>query len=98
MKKEPLKDCEDWRVLFRKMFVLGSVLLVTGSPKFGFYETDFGFGRPDKVEMVHSIRAISLAESGDDEEGGLEFGLVFRKGEFECFASVIEQGLQTFKS
>lgn len=71
--------------------------MVTGSPKFTVYETDFGFGRPTKVEMVHLFKCISLAESGD-EEGGLEVGLVCRSTEFEDLFSVIEQGLKASKS
>nr|ACU19878.1 unknown [Glycine max] len=97
MKTEPLRGAENWRALFRKMFVLGSTVLVTGSPKFSVYETDFGFGRPTKVEMVHSPKCMSVAESGD-KEGGLELGLVFRSGEFEYFISVIEQGFVALKS
>ncbi|XP_028783214.1 coumaroyl-CoA:anthocyanidin 3-O-glucoside-6''-O-coumaroyltransferase 2-like [Neltuma alba] len=96
MKKEPFKDAEKWNEKFQKTFVLGSTVLVTGSPKFTVYETDFGFGRPKKVEMVHTFKCMSLAESGS-EEGGLEVGLVFRTDGYEHFMSVVEQGLQTFK-
>ncbi|KAG4968746.1 coumaroyl-CoA:anthocyanidin 3-O-glucoside-6''-O-coumaroyltransferase 2-like [Glycine soja] len=97
MKIDPFKDAEHWRELFLKMFVLGSALLVTGSPKLTVYETDFGFGRPTKVEMVHPFNCMSLAES-EDEEGGLEVGLVCRSTEFEDLNSVIQQGLKTSKS
>ncbi|KAK2370443.1 coumaroyl-CoA:anthocyanidin 3-O-glucoside-6''-O-coumaroyltransferase [Trifolium repens] len=97
MKNEPFKDVEEWRDTFKKMFELGSVLLVTGSPKFNVYETNFGFGKPVKVEMVHSFKCMSIAESGD-KEGGLEFGLVFKSDEFDYFCSFIEQGLEAFKS
>ncbi|KAL2331758.1 hypothetical protein Fmac_019339 [Flemingia macrophylla] len=97
MKNEPLKGAENWRALLKKISVLGTTVLVTGSPKFTVYETDFGFGRPTKVEMVHSIKCMSLAESGE-KEGGLEFGLIFKSGEFEYFISVIKRGLETLKS
>ncbi|KAK7401992.1 hypothetical protein VNO78_13912 [Psophocarpus tetragonolobus] len=97
MKSELFKDAENWRESFKKMFVLGSTLLVTGSPKFTVYETDFGFGRPTKVEMVHSFKCMSLAESGN-EEGGLEVGLVCTSTELEYLISVIQQGLQLSKS
>ncbi|KAJ1434624.1 Transferase [Sesbania bispinosa] len=97
MKVEPFEGAENWKALFKKTFVLGSTVLVTGSPKFTVYETDFGFGRPVKVEMAHSFKCMSLAESGD-KEGGLEFGLIFRSREFEYFISVIEEGLQATKS
>ena len=97
MKKEPFEGAEKWRENFFTMFILGNPVLVTGSPNFTVYETDFGFGRPVKVDMVHSIKGMSLAESGD-EEGGLEFGLVFKsEDEFQYFISAIEQGLGTLK-
>jgi len=97
MKSELFKDAEHWRALFIKTFVLGTTLLVTGSPSFDVYETDFGFGRPTKVDMVHSFKCISLAQSRD-EEGGVEVGLVCKSSEFEHLFYAIEQGLQTAKS
>ncbi|CAI8592655.1 unnamed protein product [Vicia faba] len=96
MKIEPFKDAAEWRETFKKMYEFGSVLLVTGSPKFNVYEIDFGFGKPVKVEMMHSFKCMSIAESGD-REGGLEVGLVFKSGEFENFCSTIEQGLEACK-
>ncbi|KAK7401990.1 hypothetical protein VNO78_13909 [Psophocarpus tetragonolobus] len=97
MKSELFKDAETWRESFKKMSVLGNMLLVTGSPNFTVYETDFGFGRPTKVEMVHSFKCMSLAESGD-EEGGLEVGLVCTSTEFDYLISVIEQELKYSES
>ncbi|PKA66432.1 Phenolic glucoside malonyltransferase 2 [Apostasia shenzhenica] len=50
---------------------------VAGSPRLRIYETDFGWGKPEKVEVT-SIRetgAISMAESRDDE-GGVEIGII----------------------
>ncbi|CAJ1956458.1 unnamed protein product [Sphenostylis stenocarpa] len=97
MKNDPFKDAENWRESFTKMFSLGSTLVVTGSPKFTVYETDFGFGKPTKVEMVHSLKGLSLAESRD-KEGGLEVGLVCRTTEFEYLVSVIKQELRVSES
>ncbi|KEH39033.1 putative transferase [Medicago truncatula] len=96
MKNEPFKDMGEWRDRFKKMYELGSVLLVTGSPKFNVYETDFGFGKPAKVEMVHPFTCMSIAES-ENREGGLEVGLVFKSEDFKYFSSIIEQGLQALK-
>ncbi|KAI9086704.1 hypothetical protein K1719_031298 [Acacia pycnantha] len=50
MKKEPLNDAEKWKENYWNKFALGSAVLATGSSNFTFYETDFGFGRPKKVE------------------------------------------------
>jgi len=96
IKSEPLKDVEDWFELTKTMYMSGNQLFLHGSPKFNVYETDFGFGRPVKVEMVHAFQGVSLAESGDGE-GGLEFGLVLKSEEFEYFSSLIQQGLEAFK-
>ncbi|CAK8536498.1 unnamed protein product [Lathyrus sativus] len=95
MKNEPFKDADEWIVKNKRMFEVGNIFSVRGSPKFNVYETDFGFGKPVKVEMVHSSRCMSLAESRDTEDG-LEVGLVFKIEEYEYFCSVIEQGLATF--
>ncbi|KEH33305.1 putative transferase [Medicago truncatula] len=96
VKNEPLKDVEEWFLLINKMFMSGNVFYLQGSPKFNVYETEFGFGRPVKVEMVHPSMAVSLAESGDGE-GGLEFGLVLKSEEFEYLSSLIQQGLEALK-
>ncbi|KAK7401991.1 hypothetical protein VNO78_13910 [Psophocarpus tetragonolobus] len=97
MESEPLKDAEKWRESFKKMFVLGSALLSAGSPNFPVYSTDFGFGRPTKVEILHHFNCISLNQSGD-EDGGIEIGLVCTTTEFEYLFSVIQQGLKASKS
>ncbi|XP_057731357.1 coumaroyl-CoA:anthocyanidin 3-O-glucoside-6''-O-coumaroyltransferase 2-like [Arachis stenosperma] len=97
MKEEPFRGAENWKSTFIKLFVLGnSGLLVAGSHKFGVYDTDFGFGRPVKVEMLHSFRVMSIADTGDTEKGGIEFGMVFTKAEFQCFQHKLQQGLPVF--
>ncbi|RDX98979.1 Coumaroyl-CoA:anthocyanidin 3-O-glucoside-6''-O-coumaroyltransferase 1, partial [Mucuna pruriens] len=75
MKSEPLKGAEYRQELGKKMFSSGRMVAVAGSPNFGVYETDFGFGRPTKVEMMlfPLITCVFLAESGD-KGGGLELG------------------------
>ncbi|CAL5200464.1 unnamed protein product [Lathyrus oleraceus] len=95
MKNEPFKDAEEWMVKYIKMFEIGNIFSVRGSPKFNVYEIDFGFGKPVKVETMHSSRVMSLAESRDEEDG-LEVGLVFKIEEHEYFCSLVEQGLATF--
>ncbi|KAK9117685.1 hypothetical protein Sjap_016632 [Stephania japonica] len=57
----------------RSVFGSGAkVLSVAGLPKFKVYETDFGWGRPKKVEVVsiEDSGAISLSESRDDDING----------------------------
>ncbi|KAK9108589.1 hypothetical protein Syun_024600 [Stephania yunnanensis] len=68
------------------------VLSVAGSPKFKVYETDFGWGRPKKVEVVsiEDSGAMSLFDSRDDENGGVEVTVVLSKLEMDAFASLFE--------
>ncbi|KAJ7949147.1 Malonyl-coenzyme:anthocyanin 5-O-glucoside-6'''-O-malonyltransferase [Quillaja saponaria] len=89
---EAEKWISDWEVLF------GSELhvVVVGSPKLDFYETDFGWGRPKKTEeiCIDRMRAISLTESRD-LKGGIEIGLVLPKAIMETFTNFYTQGLNS---
>ncbi|KAL5053970.1 hypothetical protein RYX36_034652 [Vicia faba] len=97
MKNDPLKNAEEWDVMFKKVFMSGAHLLVSGSPKFNVYETNFGFGNPSKVEMMmNSTKDMSLAESRD-KKGGLEVGLAFKTEELQDLYFFIEQGLEALK-
>ncbi|KAK7859498.1 malonyl-coenzyme:anthocyanin 5-o-glucoside-6'''-o-malonyltransferase [Quercus suber] len=79
------KWISDWEVMF------GSELhvMVSGSPKLDLYETDFGWGRPKKIEeiSIDTTRAISLTESRD-LEGGIEVGLALPKPEMDAFVTL----------
>ncbi|KAF3947404.1 hypothetical protein CMV_026457 [Castanea mollissima] len=68
---------------------------IAGSPRFELYNTDFGWGKPTKVEMISIDKtgAISVSESRDDA-GGIQIGLVLKKHEMEVFASVFAKGLE----
>ncbi|KAF2282709.1 hypothetical protein GH714_043685 [Hevea brasiliensis] len=68
---------------------------VAGSPRFEVYGTDFGWGKPKKVEITSIDReeSSSIAESKDGS-GGVEVGLVLKKHEMEKFDSVFVSGLR----
>ncbi|KAF8388336.1 hypothetical protein HHK36_027002 [Tetracentron sinense] len=68
---------------------------IAWSNRFRVYETDFGCGRPRKVEMISIDKsgAMSLLESRDGS-GGVEIGLVLNKQEMEAFASMFVNGLK----
>ncbi|GAY62547.1 hypothetical protein CUMW_218660 [Citrus unshiu] len=65
------------------------MLTAAGSNRFDDYGSDFGWGRPKKVEIVSVDRtgAISLVESKDGG-GGVEIGVVLKKQQMEVFASL----------
>ncbi|KAF8389926.1 hypothetical protein HHK36_024445 [Tetracentron sinense] len=68
---------------------------VAGSTRFGVYGTDFGWGRPIKVETpsIGITGAISLAESRN-ESGGVEVGLALNTLKMEVFTSLFANGLK----
>ncbi|XWS09377.1 hypothetical protein CRYUN_Cryun40dG0080100 [Craigia yunnanensis] len=93
--KEPLKGVENWISSAKEVFnECEHYVTLAGSPKLRVYETDFGFGRPTKTEVVHigSHGSISIAECRD-EEGGVEFGLALSSAELDKFNAIFEQGL-----
>ncbi|XP_065859538.1 phenolic glucoside malonyltransferase 1-like [Euphorbia lathyris] len=71
------------------------IIGVAGSPQFGIYGTDFGWGKPNKIQIVSidNRGAISMAESRDGN-GGIEVGLVLKKHEMEMFSSLFVNGFK----
>ncbi|TKY50160.1 Anthocyanin 5-aromatic acyltransferase [Spatholobus suberectus] len=69
--------------------VEAGMLAVGGSPRFEVYSTDFGWGRPKKVDMtsIDRIGAFSLSESRDNS-GGIEIGLMLGKRVMEAFTTL----------
>ncbi|CAA7055488.1 unnamed protein product [Microthlaspi erraticum] len=65
---------------------------VAGSTRFGVYQLDFGWGRPERV-MVVSIdqNAISMAE-GRDGNGGVEVGFSLKKQEMDVLVDLLHEG------
>ncbi|CAL9076264.1 unnamed protein product, partial [Musa acuminata var. zebrina] len=94
LKADVLHDAEEWRG-GAQAAMAEQALTVAGSPKFGVYDADMGWGRPNKVEVT-SIRtsgAILVGESREDE-GGVEIGLVLPRNEMEEFGTQFLGGLK----
>ncbi|PKI35039.1 hypothetical protein CRG98_044554 [Punica granatum] len=75
----------------------GDFVSVAGSPRQRTYETNFGWGRPRKVLLVHidASECFSLLDS-PDEEGCVEIGLALRKESMDTFSTLFQQGLNSF--
>ncbi|XP_058096645.1 malonyl-coenzyme A:anthocyanin 3-O-glucoside-6''-O-malonyltransferase-like [Magnolia sinica] len=90
-----LKGAEGW---FRRYLELASerIFSVAGSPRFRVYDTDFGWGKPKKVEIlsIEGSGAMSLAEN-TDEEGGVEIGMALPDFEMKGFDYVFNEGLES---
>ncbi|KAK4784883.1 hypothetical protein SAY86_019251 [Trapa natans] len=71
-------------------------LIVSGTTRQRFYDTDFGWGRPWKSLAGHIDRGtcISLAESREGSDG-LEIGLAGTKATMDAFSAIFEQGIRS---
>ncbi|XP_047336970.1 phenolic glucoside malonyltransferase 1-like [Impatiens glandulifera] len=85
---------ENWLLEVSSTFRNEKVYGIGGSPWFDFYGVDFGWGRPEKVEMVSSDRngSFSLCDCRDGN-GVIEIGIVLSKPKIQAFASIFAQGL-----
>ncbi|MED6160240.1 hypothetical protein PIB30_049588 [Stylosanthes scabra] len=72
------------------------ILGIAGSNRFGVYGIDFGWGKPEKVEIASIDRGVTmgLAENSDGNEGGVEVGLVLNKQVMDLFRTLFRQGLE----
>ncbi|XP_054778112.1 malonyl-CoA:anthocyanidin 5-O-glucoside-6''-O-malonyltransferase-like [Prosopis cineraria] len=70
---------------------------VAGSTRFGVYGADFGWGRPEKVEITSVDRNVTMAMAEcKDGNGGVEVGLVLKKNVMEQFASLFRSEMESF--
>lgn len=84
--KKWISDC-------KVMFESELHVMVSGSPKVDLYETDFGLGRPKKIEDIgiDGMKAIALTQSRD-VSGGIEVGLVLLKSQMDYFTTFFMEG------
>ncbi|XP_057436114.1 phenolic glucoside malonyltransferase 1-like [Lotus japonicus] len=66
---------------------------VAGSPRFEVYSTDFGWGRPKKVEMASIDKTAAFCLSDSKNGDGIEIGFVSKKEAMEAFTSLFVKGL-----
>ncbi|KAF7848229.1 hypothetical protein BT93_L2180 [Corymbia citriodora subsp. variegata] len=80
----------------RKVIDIEDLVIVAGSPRLKVYDTDFGWGRPTKSNVVHidSFGAIALAESRNGN-GGIEVELALTRTCMEKFITLFEMGLKS---
>ncbi|GAV64706.1 Transferase domain-containing protein, partial [Cephalotus follicularis] len=89
-----LRGADKWLSCWKEISEAGHVVTVAGSPRLRVYETDFGWGKPIKSEVVHidMSRGIYICESRD-EEGGIEIGLALSKAQINVFNAFFEEAL-----
>lgn len=73
------------------------IMGVAGSPKFDYYELEFGWGKATRFEFpsIDATGSISLsAASKKHGDGGLEVGLALPVLQMDCFTRIFEEGLK----
>lgn len=80
---------------FTEFATLGKhMTIIAGSPNLEVYETDFGWGKPKKSDVVHvdNSGTISLSDCRD-KEGRIEVGLALQKIQMKKFSTILEEHL-----
>ncbi|KAJ1421508.1 Transferase [Sesbania bispinosa] len=95
LKDGVLKGAENWTSWLLEGLVTDDVKTIgtAGSPRFEVYSSDFGWGRPKKVEMASIDRTAAFCLSDSKNGDGVEIGLVSNKAAMEAFASLFVKGL-----
>ncbi|KAK8521198.1 hypothetical protein V6N13_077313 [Hibiscus sabdariffa] len=90
-----LGEAENWLSTIIERARAGRLTTIAGSPKLRAYDTDFGWGRPRKVELTHIDYdgAISMTECRDGQ-GGIEAGVALNKNQMDEFVTAFEQNLK----
>lgn len=88
-----LKGAEMWYEDFKEVktkWKRERITGIAGSPKFYFYDIDFGWGNPQKYEFVSEKLSISGRK---DAQGDIEFGLCLTENEMVAFSAIFGEGL-----
>ncbi|KAK2359556.1 agmatine N(4)-coumaroyltransferase [Trifolium repens] len=95
LKDGVLNGAEDWCSGLVEGVAIADVKTVgaAGSPKFEVYSTDFGCGKPKKVEMASIDRTGAFCISDCRNGDGVEIGFVSKKKAMEAFASLFTKGI-----
>lgn len=80
------EDFKEVKTKWKRKHITG----IAGSPKFYFYDINFGWGTPQKYEFVSEKLSIS---GGKDAQGDIEFGLCLTENEMVAFSAIFGKGL-----
>ncbi|KAF6149297.1 hypothetical protein GIB67_026153 [Kingdonia uniflora] len=88
--KNVLNEAENLFVYMSSPAPSERVFEISGLPKMGVYDVNFGWGRPKKYELIYTC---SLSECGDNANRSLEFSIILKKHEMNAFASIFHKTL-----
>ncbi|CAH8337460.1 unnamed protein product [Eruca vesicaria subsp. sativa] len=85
---------EEFKIGFDSLSVTSQFGSVAGSNRLGVYESDFGWGRPVKTDVVSiGKEGISMGERRD-ESGGVEIGVCLKKTDMDIVFTLFNNGLK----
>ncbi|TKY65059.1 Coumaroyl-CoA:anthocyanidin 3-O-glucoside-6''-O-coumaroyltransferase 1 [Spatholobus suberectus] len=93
---ETFEGAETLMSNFREFATLGKhMTIIAGSPTLEVYETDFGWGKPMRSEVVHvdNSGSISLSDCRD-KKGRIEVGLALQKIQMNKLSIILEEHLK----
>lgn len=90
--EDPLADVDSWVADFAAL-PFARTTNVSASPRFRVYETDFGFGRPDRVELVSMNHDGEVALVGGKEEGSVQVTAALDRDHMDAYAKLFLGGL-----
>ncbi|CAJ2669117.1 unnamed protein product [Trifolium pratense] len=95
LKDGVLNGAENWSSWLLEGVAISDVKTIgaAGSPKFEVYSTDFGFGKPKKVEMASIDRTGAFCISDTRNGDGVEIGFVSKRKAIEAFAAIFFKGI-----
>eukprot|EP00262_Sarcandra_glabra_P000514 TRINITY_DN1059_c0_g3_i1.p1 TRINITY_DN1059_c0_g3~~TRINITY_DN1059_c0_g3_i1.p1 ORF type:complete len:459 (-),score=20.88 TRINITY_DN1059_c0_g3_i1:250-1626(-) len=86
--EEPLKNCKDWAKHLYEI-PLSRMVNVVSSPRFPVYDvTDFGWGRPSRVELASSNQDGMMVLTGAKDEGGVQVSVTLSPTHMDKFATL----------
>ncbi|KAK7266572.1 hypothetical protein RIF29_19221 [Crotalaria pallida] len=94
-----LSGAETWTSITEETFKEYKIYSVAGSPRFDVYGVDFGWGKPNKAEIItiDKTGAFAISDSSRNK-GGIEIGLTLNKREMDAFSKIFAQALESLVS
>lgn len=88
--KHPIED------LFSKTMPK-TIISISGTPKFKFYDMDFGWGKPKKLEKISLDYGANISiDAGREDHQDLEIGVCLTATQMQVFVHVFNRGLEPF--
>ncbi|MFS7989748.1 putative anthocyanin 6''-O-malonyltransferase [Helianthus anomalus] len=74
-----------------------AIISIAGTPKLKLYDTDFGWGKPEKLERISLDYGASISiDAGKESDQDLEIGVCLTATQMQDFVCVFNLGLEPY--